>query len=370
MTNTLNQNKHGLYIGLMSGTSADGMDAVLCEYTGTAFRTMACESLDYSPSETRWLRDAALAPTLAVSEIMLMDRFIAERSVELVQTLLEQTQLKPNGICAVGSHGHTLRHQSQPDGVTWQIGDPSWIAEHTGICCVADFRRRDVAAGGQGAPLVPAFHQQVFGGSDIDTMALNIGGIANISVLKGADTLGFDTGPGNALMDEYCQTRLQQSCDMGGQLAATGKVADEVLQQWLTLDFLHQTPPKSTGRELFRLSAFEDDLQTLSAADALATLTEFTARSIADAVNRYGHPQGELLVCGGGAFNQHLMNRLAALLPHHQVMDTEQRGIHPLWVEGAAFAWLAAQTLNGLAGNLPAVTGARGDRILGAVYPA
>jgi len=363
------------FIGLMSGTSADGMDAVLISQQAGVTRTHGCYSQDYSAAETQLLRESALAEALPVNTIMTLDRLIAEKSVAVVQGLLAQQQLGSKDIIAIGSHGHTLRHHSQPNGMTWQIGDPAWIVEHTGITCVADFRRRDVAAGGHGAPLVPAFHQQVFGTADISTMVLNIGGIANITVLAHPETaipqtIGFDAGPGNALMDEYCQTALDKPCDYNGSLASNGKVQTGLLQDWLNHPYLQLAPPKSTGREVFMLSNYSSALAGLAPADALATLTEFTALCISAAVRDCGHQSGQLLVCGGGVMNDFLMSRLQALLPQHKVESTERQGIHPQWVEAAAFGWLAARCLDGLTGNLNSVTGATGERILGAIYPA
>jgi len=235
-----------------------------------------------------------------------------------------------------------------------------------------------VAAGGQGAPLVPAFHQGVFGRPGETVLVLNIGGIANLSVLAGDGTvLGFDCGPGNALMDGWCQTHTGQPYDDGGQWAATGQVLPALLDRLLAEPFLQQPPPKSTGRDLFHadwlaghLSASATSPANARPADVQATLTEFTARACAGAVQRFGRGGGELLVCGGGAFNTQLMQRIAALLPGVAVDTTAARGLPPQQVEAAAFAWLARQALLGLPGNLPAVTGARGPRILGAIHPA
>jgi anhydro-N-acetylmuramic acid kinase len=218
--------------------------------------------------------------------------------------------------------------------------------------------------------LVPAFHQLVFETHGQQRMVLNIGGIANLTVLNGDHTLGFDTGPGNALMDEYCQRHLNLSCDHNGDIAASGRANQALIDDWLADDFFAAPPPKSTGREQFSLPQLETQLHSMKAADALATLTEWTARSIAIAVRQFGHAQGELLVCGGGLQNRCLINRLATHLPNHQLRSTATAGIHPDWIEAAAFAWLAKQTLDSLPGNLPGVTGARGARILGAIYPA
>ena len=278
----------------------------------------------------------------------------------------------------MGAHGQTVRHRPQMfdgTGYTMQLNAPALLAELTGITVVADLRSRDVAAGGQGAPLVPAFHQGVFGKKDQTTLVLNIGGIANLSVLAAdGSVLGFDSGPGNALMDGWCLQHTGKPYDDGGQWAASGKVLPELLAAMLSEPYLQQPPPKSTGRDLFHADWLASHLQQHAAqakpADVQATLTEFTAASCADAVRRFGKSGSELLVCGGGALNTYLMQRIAALLPEVHVTTTAERGLPPLEVEAAAFAWLARQCLLGLPGNLASVTGARGPRILGAIYPA
>ena len=260
-------------------------------------------------------------------------------------------------------------------GYTLQLNNPALLAELTGISVVADLRSRDVAAGGQGAPLVPAFHQSVFGRPAETALVLNIGGIANLSVL-GADgsVLGFDTGTGNALMDGWCLRHTGRSYDESGRWAASGKVLPELLAAMLGDPYLAQQPPKSTGRDLFHAEWLERHLQQhaaqAAAADVQATLAEFTAASCAHAVQRFGRDGTELLVCGGGALNTYLMQRLAALLPGVKLASTAECGLPPLEVEAAAFAWLARQCLLGLPGNLASVTGASGPRILGAIHPA
>lgn len=306
---------------------------------------------------------------------------LARSYAEVVRELLQATALAPGQIAAIGAHGQTVRHRPQMfDGMgyTLQLNSPALLAELSGVAVVADLRSRDVAAGGQGAPLVPAFHQGVFGRPGETVLVLNIGGIANLSVLAGDGTvLGFDCGPGNALMDGWCQTHTGQPYDDGGQWAATGQVLPALLDRLLAEPFLQQPPPKSTGRDLFHadwlaghLSASATSAADARPADVQATLTEFTARACASAVQRFGRGGGELLVCGGGAFNTQLMQRIAALLPGVAVDTTAARGLPPQQVEAAAFAWLARQALLGLPGNLPAVTGARGPRILGAIHPA
>lgn len=358
-----------LYIGLMSGTSADGMDAALVDFSH-GIRLVDALCIPYSDTFRQHLREMALTRDARVRDIAVLDRSIAAFSVDAVKQLLSRNSLQPGAVSAIGSHGHTLRHKSQPDGFSWQVGDPSWIAEHTGITCIADFRRRDIAAGGQGAPLVPAFHKHALASTE-PRMVLNIGGIANLTVLPaaGRTLTGFDTGPGNALMDEWCQRFLNCSCDKGGHLAALGEVRENLLQEWLQHPYFSQSIPKSTGRELFNLDQY-GDLSLENNEDVLATLCELTVRSIVKAIRDHGHAAGELLVCGGGLHNDHLLKRLRQNLPQHDVKSTASAGVDPDWLEAMAFAWLAWRTQQHLAGNAPEVTGAAGERILGGIYPA
>ncbi|WP_313284053.1 anhydro-N-acetylmuramic acid kinase [Delftia tsuruhatensis] len=372
---------HRYCIGLMSGTSLDGVDGVLVDFAeGTQVLWHASRGFDAA------LRAELLALNTPegrdeLHRAVLAANALARSYAEVVRELLQATGLAPSQIAAIGAHGQTVRHRPQMfdgTGYTLQLNSPALLAELSGVAVVADLRSRDVAAGGQGAPLVPAFHQGVFGRPGETVLVLNIGGIANLSVLAGDGTvLGFDCGPGNALMDGWCQTHTGQPYDDGGQWAATGQVLPALLDRLLAEPFLQQPPPKSTGRDLFHadwlaghLSASATSAADARPADVQATLTEFTARACASAVQRFGRGGGELLVCGGGAFNTQLMQRIAALLPGVAVDTTAARGLPPQQVEAAAFAWLARQALLGLPGNLPAVTGARGPRILGAIYPA
>lgn len=370
---------HRFCIGLMSGTSLDGVDGVVVDFSeGTQVLWHASRGFDAAlraellalntPDGRDELHRAALAANA-----------LARSYAEVVRELLQATGLAPAQIAAIGAHGQTVRHRPQMfdgTGYTLQLNSPALLAELSGIAVVADLRSRDVAAGGQGAPLVPAFHQGVFGRPGETVLVLNIGGIANLSVLDGdgQTVLGFDCGPGNALMDGWCQAHTGQPYDDAGRWAATGKVLPALLDRLLAEPFLREPPPKSTGRDLFHAEWLAVHLAACAAdaapADVQATLTEFTARACAGAVQRFGRGGRELLVCGGGAFNAHLMQRIAALLPGVAVDTTAARGLPPLQVEAAAFAWLARQALLGLPGNLPAVTGARGPRILGAIYPA
>jgi anhydro-N-acetylmuramic acid kinase len=368
------------FIGLMSGTSLDGIDGVLADFSRQPLQVPRHASRAFDPA----LRAELLALNTPgghdeLHRAALAANALARGYAAVVSDLLQQSGLPPEQIAAIGAHGQTVRHRPQMfdgTGYTLQLNNPALLAELTGITVVADLRSRDVAAGGQGAPLVPAFHQSLFARPRAATLVLNIGGMANLSVLDpGAPAIGFDTGPGNALMDGWCQQHTGQPFDQGGQWAARGQALPELLARLMNEPFLAQPPPKSTGRDLFHAQWLREHLQACpaarhaGAADVQATLAEFTAASCAHAIRRFGRGARELLVCGGGALNTHLMQRLAALLPGVEVATTAARGLPPLQVEAAAFAWLARQTLLGLPGNLPSVTGARGARVLGAVYP-
>ncbi|MES2611230.1 MAG: anhydro-N-acetylmuramic acid kinase [Pseudomonadota bacterium] len=365
-----------LYIGLMSGTSLDGIDGVLADFSGPRMVVTHHASAPFAPE----LRAELLALNTPGSDELhraaLAANGLSHAYADVVHTLLERSGLPPGAIRAIGAHGQTVRHRPQEfdgTGYTLQLNNPSLLAERTGIAVVADFRSRDLAAGGQGAPLVPAFHQGVFGRQVKTMLVLNVGGISNLSVL-GADArvLGFDCGPGNALMDYWCQLHTGQAFDAGGAWAASGQVLPELLALLLQEPFLRKMPPKSTGRDLFnagwlasRLAAF----QAAAPVDVQTTLTEFTARACADDVNRHATDATCLSVCGGGALNIHLMARLQAACPALQVIATDALGLPALQVEAAAFAWLARQAVLGQPGNLPSVTGAAGPRVLGAIHP-
>ncbi len=368
-----------LYLGLMSGTSLDGVDGVLVDFAKTKLTVIASASSPMPPALRQEFLDLNKAGHNELHRAALAANALARTYAGVVDALLEQAGVLPAAVRAIGAHGQTVRHQPQAfdgTGYTLQLNNPALLAELCGIDVIADFRSRDVAAGGQGAPLVPAFHRAVFGRRGSEVAVLNLGGMANLTVLGAADEgdiLGFDCGPGNVLLDAWCLQHQGNPFDHGGTWAASGQVDAELLHRMLAEPFFAQSPPKSTGRDLFNppwLTFALASSAAVQAADVQATLAELTVRSCADAVQTYAPASSELLVCGGGAYNQHLMHRLQTLLPTHTVSDTMVRGLPPLQVEAAAFAWLARQTVRRETGNLEKVTGAHGARVLGAVYPA
>ncbi|CAA0114937.1 Anhydro-N-acetylmuramic acid kinase [Zhongshania aliphaticivorans] len=369
------------YIGLMSGTSLDGIDAALISIDKDG-----CVHFEHSisaelPRELK--KDILQLCSTSHDEIELLgktDRKIGQVFAEAALALCASANIKTTDVTAVGSHGQTVRHRP-PDNsrdyrnaFTLQIGDPNTIAEISGITTVGDFRRRDIAAAGQGAPLVPAFHAAAFADPLEERIILNIGGMANVSILKkNGDVTGFDTGPGNVLMDSWIQHCQQLNYDRNGEWAASGSVDPALLQYFLQSNYYRQTGPKSTGREQFNMQTIEEALKVfpcIAAPDVQATLLELTARSICDAIEKSSTANSSLFLCGGGSANLALCQRLKILLPSHAINDTSALGIPPDWVEAVAFGWIAHQTLNHLPGNIPAVTGAKGSRILGAIYPA
>ncbi len=374
------------YIGLMSGTSLDGADGVLVDFSGKKLRVLAAATEPFAESFRAELLALNSPAHNELHRAAVAGNQLAAVYARVVSTLLDQaaTQgVSAAQIQAIGAHGQTVRHQPQRTsgeaagvGYTLQLNNPALLAELTGLDVVADFRSRDVAAGGQGAPLVPAFHQGVFGRPDASVAVLNLGGIANLSVLpQNAESpvLGFDCGPGNALMDAWCQQHTGQSFDAGGAWAASGKLVPSLLASLLDEAYFSQPLPKSTGRDLFSLAWLAEKLAPFTAErpeDIQNTLTEFTASACIADVRSYGKDSKELIVCGGGAFNRHLMQRLQAGLPSLRVSTSDLHGLPPLQVEAAAFAWLARQAVQRKPGNLPSVTGAAGPRVLGALYPA
>ncbi len=384
-----------LYIGLMSGTSMDGVDGVLVDFLdpgasqlagAPALRvladshvampgTLGAELLALNTSGADELRRGALAANA-----------LARLQADVVARLLARSHVERGDVRAVGSHGQTVRHRPgefDATGFTIQLNNGALLAELCGIDVVADFRSRDVAAGGQGAPLVPAFHQAVFGGAAHARAILNLGGIANLTLLPPSSSTasadiaparGFDCGPGNALMDHWCRTHTGAAFDDDGRWAASGRVIPALLATLLANAYFLKSPPKSTGRDLFNADwlavALGRSAATLQPVDIQATLLELTARSAIDALRAHAPETRELLVCGGGALNGALMARLAALWPGRDVKPTDAAGLPAMQVEATAFAWLARQFTERRPGSHPAVTGAAGPRILGALYPA
>lgn len=366
-----------LFIGLMSGTSLDGVDGVLADFSGKQPRVLAHRAIPFAPALKQELLALNTPSDNELHRAALAANGLVRAYAQTVQALLADTQTSTCDVCAIGAHGQTVRHQPgafDDTGYTLQLNNPALLAELTGIDVVADFRSRDVAAGGQGAPLVPVFHKGIFGQANSTVGVLNIGGIANLSVLHAnGDVVGFDCGPGNALLDHWCQVHTGKAFDNNGAWGASGAVIEPLLQAMLTEPFLHQTPPKSTGRDLFHPTWLAHQLSSyanVNAADVQATLTEFTARACVNDVLRHAGDASELIVCGGGALNGLLMQRLQAGLANLRVLSSAERGMPPLQVEAAAFAWLARQTVLGLPGNLPKVTGAQGARILGGIFKA
>lgn len=365
-----------LYIGLMSGTSMDGIDAALVEFHAGSDqpRLVATHARAWPSTLVQQLHAICTPSDNEIDRMGALDQQVAEQFAYAVQALLETANTHATQICAIGSHGQTIRHRPEL-GFTLQIGNGARLAAMTDIDVICDFRMKDIALGGQGAPLVPAFHQAVFGKDGEPRFILNIGGISNVSMLPGKaeQVFGFDTGPGNTLLDSwYRHHHATGSYDAGGEWAATGNIHPPLLASLLAHPYFSQPYPKSTGRETFtfawllqQLSAFS----TLSAADVQRTVLELTAISIADAI----HPlaaSADLYLCGGGAHNPLLCQRIADLLPNWKVSSTASLGMHPDWVEAIAFAWLAHCFCEKRAGNLPAVTGASRKAVLGAFYPA
>ena len=361
----------------MSGTSLDGVDAILVSFEDNLPPTLTNTYSHPIPKQLRAKILKIINPNWkgSLSEVGELHQELGHLFANAVNQLIKASSSNPEQIIAIGSHGQTVWHQ--PSGnypFSLQLGDANQITEITGITTVADFRSRDIAAGGQGAPLVPAFHHQTLTHPTRNRVILNIGGIANISVLPSSenqsDIMGFDTGPGNGLMDAWISRHKNINYDKNGNWAGSGTVLENVLNQLLDDPYFKLVAPKSTGKEAFNLSWFEQklgsELEKHNPEDIQATLLELSSKTIADNIN---DDCEELFVCGGGVHNQHLMKRLQEMLPAIKVASTAMLGIDPDWVEATAFAWLAKQTIEGKSGNLPITTGAKDFRILGAIYP-
>ncbi|TBR09436.1 MAG: anhydro-N-acetylmuramic acid kinase [Rugosibacter sp.] len=360
-----------LFIGLMSGTSLDGVDAVLVDFSSGQPQTLATAWLPYSVA----LRDQALllqsAGNNELHTAALLANDLARLYAQVVECVLAKTNITADQVIAIGCHGQTVRHQPNV-GYSLQINNPALLAELTKITVVADFRSRDIAAGGQGAPLVPAFHAEVFSSPTQHRLILNIGGFANLTDLNPASPIrGFDCGPGNILMDAWIDTIQGVQYDKGGHWASEGVISMALLERLMSDQFFHAPPPKSCGRDGFNMSWLSQFLSgNERPEDIQATLAELTALTSAQAIRRWCGLPDEIFVCGGGVHNTMLMTRLQHHLPSCRITSTDFLGQPSDWVEAVAFAWLAWRTTTGCAGNLPTVTGARGPRILGAIYPA
>ncbi len=366
-----------LYIGLMSGTSLDGIDAGLVEFIGD---NIILRDFEYTPF-SHDLRVNIQNLSHAASSIRLIDYGVIDTQLgrlfaQACMNLLQKNKVSVSAVTAIGSHGQTIYHAPEKSSAfSLQIGDPNIIAEETGITTIADFRRRDIAAGGQGAPLVPAFHQAIFGQifdlSKQNITIVNIGGIANITYLSSNKTIGFDTGPGNTLMDFWIQKHLDKSYDKDGAWAKTGKISSKLINNFKQDPYFKQSIPKSTGKEYFSSSWLDEKLtgaQNCCASDIQASLCQLTAETITDAIQHHAPLTDHTLICGGGAHNSYLIELINKNL-NHPVSSTAEFGVNPDCVEAMAFAWLARQSMNNLPGNLMEVTGAKQPVILGGIYP-
>lgn len=365
-----------LYIGLMSGTSMDGVDVALVDFSTHHPHLLDCQTFSY-PKELLSNLHRLCAPS--ANEIVLMgrmDRAVADFFAQATLSVLKDNYIRPDQVIAIGSHGQTIRHV--PFGehcFSLQIGDPNTISSLTGIDVIADFRRKDIALGGQGAPLVPAFHQSVFGNTNQSRIVVNIGGIANITYLpkvKSHLVVGYDTGPGNTLLDAWCKQHTGREYDAKGEWAAQGLISPQLLEQFCSHNYFEKPAPKSTGRELFNLQWLEQQLalysDTLDPQVVQATLTMFTSRTIVQEIVRFEDVE-QIYVCGGGAKNEFLMECLESQLHECELLTTEALGIPPDAVEAMAFAWLAYAHINHLNGSISSVTGASRDAVLGTFCP-
>jgi anhydro-N-acetylmuramic acid kinase len=368
------------FIGIMSGTSLDGIDVALCTFENKSSKNQACQVIaTHFLAYPAALKSALLAlhspQENELEKSILMGNKLATLYADAVKSVLLTAKIGADKITAIGCHGQTIRHCPNLDselGFTLQIGNAALLAELTGIMVISDFRSRDIAAGGQGAPLVPAFHQAIFGDANKNRAIVNIGGIANITVLsKSGQVMGFDTGPGNMLLDSWAKLRLGKDYDKDGAWAATGVVLNSLLSGMLAEPYFAQNPPKSTGRDLFNDHWLQQHLlyPHLRSEDVACTLVALTAHTIHDAIAQDCGEIDEVYLCGGGARNTFLVNSLKEMMGERLMTTTDALGVGVDWVEAVAFAWLAKQTIENKPSNLPAATGAKGLRVLGAIYP-
>ncbi|CAH0541118.1 anhydro-N-acetylmuramic acid kinase [Vibrio marisflavi] len=368
-------NNKELYVGVMSGTSLDGIDIALCEIDNHNAHLVNHHCYSMPKNIKQKVLDICLGQSTTLVDIGVLEHQLGHVYADAINEALIAFNVKARDIRAIGNHGQTVFHQ--PTGstpFTIQLGDANIIASKTGIDTVADFRRKDIALGGQGAPLVPAFHRTIFNPTDSTVIVLNIGGIANISVLRpNSPVIGYDTGPGNVLMDIWCNEQQKGSYDHNAQFALSGNVHTDLLAGFLREDYFDRPNPKSTGRELFNQQWLSNKISdsAIRPEDIQRTLCELTAASICDEVKKFTEgPKPELLVCGGGAQNPLIMQRLQEILPSWLVQPTEEKGVNGEFMEAIAFAWLAQRRIHNLPSNLPEVTGANKQASLGVIYPA
>jgi anhydro-N-acetylmuramic acid kinase len=367
------------FIGVMSGTSLDAIDVVIVDFDKDALQILITLSYPWEKKLQNALLALQLNDTISLSYLAQLDVLCAIEFAHACLAILKNANLTPQEIVAIASHGQTIGHWPQhKPATTFQIGDPNTIAAMTGITTVADFRRRDLALGGQGAPLTPAFHHYFFATDDKTRIVLNIGGIANLTLLHKKNlqpVMGFDSGPGNGLMDAWIKRCKHLNCDPNGAWAKCGLVNQNLLNALLTDPFFQASPPKSTGREYFNLNWLNHYLakfnHCIEEVDIQATLLALTVESIAQEIEKLQLKQAcEILVCGGGIHNLALMEKLTTRLTSYKIVSTAQYGLHPDWVEATAFAWLGKQCIDGQNSNIPSVTGAKKTAILGGIYQA
>jgi len=368
-----------LYVGLMSGTSLDGIDVVIVNFANNDIRLIASSTTPYQKTTKQQIESAVNSNSFSLDLLCQLDRQISKEYTSAALTLLKKNNIRQDQIAAIGCHGQTIKHNPKIDnGYTLQIGDPNTLAALSDITVVADFRRKDVALGGDGAPLVPAFHQYAFQHDHINRAIINIGGITNITLLPKLQSpdeiIGFDTGPGNTLLDHFCFEYFNQPFDKDGSIAKTGLANLELINTILKNEPYFSNPiPKSTGTDYFNMDWYDHFVskhkQTLSKEDQLATLTELSALSIAQAIQKLPTKPDEIYYCGGGQSNTYLMQRLHSLT-QLESLSTEQLNLHPNWVEAVAFAWFSKNTLAHKTSTLSSVTSASKISILGGIFNA
>lgn len=369
-------NKKNIYIGLMTGTSIDAIDAVAVRFLNNSIDLIGTKTYQFQTETVKSIRSLCQLESVSLNQYSELDNDLGKLFAEAVRELMDLHDLQPSQICAIGCHGQTVKHHPNNDkmGFSIQLGNPNILAVETECRVVSDFRRADIALGGQGAPLAPAFHKFCFGSEEENRVIVNIGGIANITFLpKSGHVQGFDTGPGNTLLDLWCRKHINKPFDNEGSWAATGDIDINLLQSFKSEKYFKTKPPKSTGTEEFNLSFIEKHCSDSNSqtVDIQATLTELTAQTIADSISTLPEPVDKVYICGGGCHNTFLVSRLAKSLKQNNIdapLSTEYLKIDPKWVEASAFAWLAKQRLELKAASIPEVTGAKRSAILGAVY--